>query len=217
VEGFVSDSVIRTARSTDEDLALRMAQGDSGAFDTLVHRYEDELYGYLRRYTGNTALAEDVFQNTFLQVWLKSKQFDHGRVFRPWLYTIATNQAIDALRRQNRHSTLSLEESRGDTENGETGRLLEMLTSSEVDPSDAMDWGESQETVRQAVDDLPLNLREVLILAYYQGLKYREIAEILGVPVGTVKSRLHSALLKLQEHLPWEKALKTAAVPSEGV
>ncbi len=199
----MSDSWIRTTRFTDEDLALRMAKGDSGAFDTLVHRYEDELYGYLRRYTGNSALAEDVFQNTFLQVWTKGKLFEEGRAFRPWLYTIATNQAIDALRKQNRHTTLSLEESRNNGGgDGETGRLLEMLESSEVDPSQASDWSEAQETVRHAVDRLPATLREVLILAYYQGLKYREIAEILDVPVGTVKSRLHSALLKLQEHLP---------------
>ncbi len=180
-----------------------MAQGDSGAFDTLVHRYEDELFGYLRRYTRNAALAEDVFQNTFLQVWTKGKQFDQGRSFRPWLYMIATNQAIDALRKQNRHNHLSLEETRsfGHGE-GESTRLAELLEGQEADPADSMDWSESQEAVRNAVDQLPVIFREVLILAYYQGLKYREIAEILDMPVGTIKSRLHSSLLKLQEYLP---------------
>jgi len=199
----VADSWIRTTRFSDEDLALRMAQGDSGAFDTLVHRYEDELFGYLYRYTRNAALAEDVFQNTFLQVWTKGNQFDKGRSFKPWLYMIATNQAIDALRKQNRHKHLSIEETRGfgDGE-GESNRLAEMLEGREVDPAESMDWSESQEAVRHAVDQLPVIFREVLILAYYQGLKYREIAEILDMPVGTIKSRLHSALMKLQEFLP---------------
>src|SRR5437763_5763632 len=88
---------------------LRFSRGETEAFGALVRRYERELYGYLRRYVGDATLAEDVFQNTFLQLYLKSGQYEAGRPVRPWLYTIATHQAIDALRRNNRHQAVSLE------------------------------------------------------------------------------------------------------------
>src|SRR5262245_66270304 len=93
---------------SDEDLLLRYVRGQTEAFDVLIYRYERELFGYLRRYLGDNALAEDVFQNTFLQLHLKSSHYEHGRPVRPWLYTIATNQAIDALRRNGRHQADSI-------------------------------------------------------------------------------------------------------------
>jgi RNA polymerase sigma-70 factor (ECF subfamily) len=183
---------------SDEDLLERFRRGQADAFGLLVRRYERELYGYLRRYTNNASLAEDVFQNTFLQVYLKSGQYEEGRLFRPWLYAIATNQAIDAMRRNGRHQAVSLDEQRADP-GGELARLLEMLQSRGPSPVDAASAQERREQVRASVERLPDFLRQVLILAYYQGLKYREIADILEIPVGTVKSRLHAALVKLQE------------------
>jgi len=165
----------------------------------LVRRYERELYGYLRRYLGDAALAEDVFQNTFLQLYVKSNQYEPGRPVRPWLYTIATNQAIDALRRNGRHQALSLDQGRDEQTNGDVRSLLEALESRGPGPADLAHSQESRERIRASVDRLPDFLRQVLLLAYYQGLKYREIADILGIPVGTVKSRLHAALVKLQE------------------
>src|SRR5690242_1002358 len=84
------------AALTDEELLVRYRDhADRQAFSQLVHRYERELYSYLRRYLGDATMAEDAFQATFLQVHLKCDQFEQGRRFRPWLYTIATNQAID--------------------------------------------------------------------------------------------------------------------------
>jgi RNA polymerase sigma-70 factor (ECF subfamily) len=184
---------------SDEELLGRFCKGQKEAFGVLVRRYERELYGYLRRYLGDGNLAEDVFQNTFLQVYLKSGQYEEGRPVRPWLYTIATNQAIDALRRNGRHQAVSLDQQREESGEGEFHNLLELLESRETGPLDAAQGQELRERVRASVDRLPEFLREVLILAYYQGLKYREIADILGIPVGTVKSRLHAALVKLQE------------------
>src|SRR5580658_542415 len=85
------------ADRTDEELLSQyQASGDREAFATLVGRYERELFSYLRRYLGDAVMAEDAFQATFLQVHLKCGQFEEGRKFRPWVYTIATNQAIDA-------------------------------------------------------------------------------------------------------------------------
>ena len=80
-------------------------------FAELVRRYERELYSYLRRYLGDAEMAEDAFQAAFLQVHLKCQQFEAGRSVRPWLYTIATNQAIDAQRRSRRHRMVSLDRS----------------------------------------------------------------------------------------------------------
>jgi RNA polymerase sigma-70 factor (ECF subfamily) len=165
----------------------------------LVRRYERELYGYLRRYLGDEHLADDVFQNTFVQVYQKAGQYEPGRPVRPWLYTIATNQAVDALRRQNRHSAVSLDQTSGESPDGELRTLLDLLESSSSDPLDQVQGEERRALVRAAVDQLPDFLRQVVILAYYQGLKYRDVAAILGIPVGTVKSRLHAALLRLYE------------------
>jgi RNA polymerase sigma-70 factor (ECF subfamily) len=184
---------------SDEELLTRFCKGTTEAFGVLVRRYERELYGYLRRYLGDAALADDVFQNTFLQVYLKSGHYEAGRPVRPWLYTIATNQAIDALRRNGRHQLLSLDQQRQELVEGELSSLAETLESGDPGPIDAAQGQERREKIRASVDRLPDFLRQVLLLAYYQGLKYREIADLLGIPVGTVKSRLHAALVKLQE------------------
>ena len=86
----------------DDILLARLRDGDREVFGLIVRRYERELFGYLRRYVGDEDLADDVFQNTFVQVFLKIGQYEPGRPARPWLYAIATNQAIDALRRRMR-------------------------------------------------------------------------------------------------------------------
>ena len=146
-------------------------------------------------------MAEDVFQSTFLQIHLKKDQFEEGRRVRPWLYTIATNQAIDSQRRNRRHRMVSLDRRSG--EDGEIGALVDLLAGQSQTSDEWLEGQEAQQWVRDAVSDLPEPLKAALILVYHQGLKYREAAEVLGVPVGTVKSRLHAAILKLNES--WHK------------
>jgi RNA polymerase sigma-70 factor, ECF subfamily len=189
---------------SDEELLTSFCGGQRDAFGALVRRYERELYGYLCRYLGDRSLADDVFQNTFLQLYLKSDQYEPGRPVRPWLYTIATNQAIDALRRGGRHPAVSLDQAAAEGADGEVRGLLELLEAGGAAPLEQLQAEERRQAVRTAVERLPEFLRQVVILAYYQGLKYREIAEVLGIPVGTVKSRLHAALLKLHE--VWQAA-----------
>jgi RNA polymerase sigma-70 factor, ECF subfamily len=184
---------------SDEDLLARLSNGQKEAFAVLVRRYERELFGYLRRYLGDSDLAEDVFQNTFLQLYTKLGHYEAGRPVRPWLYTIATHQAIDALRRQSRHQAVSLDQSREELPNGEIRSLVDLLETRGPGPAEQIQGEERRDLVRSSVDRLPDFLRQVVVLAYYQGLKYREIADILEIPVGTVKSRLHAALIKLQE------------------
>jgi RNA polymerase sigma-70 factor, ECF subfamily len=147
---------------------------------------------------GDSALAEDVFQNTFLQVHLKRGLYENGRPVRPWLYSIATHQAVDALRKVGRHPTVSLDQRASGTE-ADSGSLVELLVGDNEGPLAQLQEAERKAWVRASVARLPDTLRQTLILAYHQDLKYREIAEILKIPVGTVKSRLHAALAKLQQ------------------
>ena len=184
---------------SDEELMARFRKGQTDTFGVLLRRYERELFGYLRRYLGDSELAEDVFQNTFLQLYQKCSQYELGRPFRPWLYTIATHQAIDALRRNGRHQALSLDQHQAESPEGDVRTLLEMLEAQGPGPVDLVQSEERRERIRASVDQLPDFMRQVVVLAYSQGMKYRDIAEILNIPVGTVKTRLHAALLKLQE------------------
>ena len=194
------------APASDESLLCRYRdKGERAAFEELVHRYERELYSYLRRYLGHADLAEDVFQTTFLQVHQKCSQFQDGRSFRPWLYTIATHQAIDALRKRRRHPTVSFDASppAGAEEVVDRGTYLELLTNHAPGPAAQLEERERREWVRRAVQQLPLPLRSAVLLVYYHGLKYRDVAEILGIPEGTLKSRIHAALARL--NLAWRQ------------
>jgi RNA polymerase sigma-70 factor, ECF subfamily len=187
---------------TDEKLLLSYrAEPDNRVFEELVHRYEKELYGYLRHYLGDAEMAEDVFQQTFLQVHLKCAQFEPGRKVRPWLYTVATNQAIDFQRRNRRHRMSSIDRATRDHGQPKTGTLAELLGRAADGPALEAESAEQHEALRRAVDALPGQCRQVVMLVYFQGLKYREAAEVLDIPVGTVKSRLHTALERLTESL----------------
>ena len=187
------------AECSDEELLALFRKGRRDAFSVLVRRYEGELYGYLRRYLADGELAEDVFQNTFIQVFTKLDQYEAGRPVRPWLYTIATHQAIDALRRQGRHQAVSLDQERDELAGAEFPQLLGLLESRGPGPLEQLQGDERRQLVRASVERLPEFLRQVVVLAYFQSLKYKDIADILDIPVGTVKSRLHAALVKLQE------------------
>ena len=188
----------RTVDWTDEKILLQYRKsGHEGLFSVLVSRYERELYSYLRRYLGNAEMAEDAFQATFLQLHLKCDMFDEGRRLRPWLYMIATNKAIDLQRRNKRHQLVSLNiSSQG---NEERGQLMDMLVGDELSPLARMNQSERGEWIAKSLDGLPEHLKLVVNLVYYQGLKYREAAEVLAIPVGTVKSRLHAAITRLTE------------------
>ncbi len=192
-------AVEEIAQPTDEELLSRYRdEGRPEDFNALVRRYERELYRYLVRYVGEKSLADDVFQNTFLQVHLKRGLYESGRPVRPWLYAIATHQAVDALRKAGRHPTVSLDH-RSSTGESDPSALVDLLVSDTPGPLTNLQGEERKQWVREAIEKLPETLRQTLILAYFQDLKYREIADILKIPVGTVKSRLHAALAKLEE------------------
>ena len=187
-----------TAESDEAILVRYKSTHQREVFAQLVYRYERELFSYLRRYLGDADLADDAFQATFLQVHLKCEQFEADRRFRPWLYTIATHQAIDAQRRNKRHRMVSLDRG-GTNDNDDVGQLMNLLVSQTPSPLTQVSDAERIQWLRTALEQLPETMKQSINLVYYQGLKYREAGEILGVPTGTMKSRLHAAILKLTE------------------
>jgi RNA polymerase sigma-70 factor (ECF subfamily) len=195
------------AQGVDSDecvLEQYRSTGDRALFETLIRRYEREIYSYLRRYIGDAEMAEDAFQGTFLQVHLKCHQFDPDRRFRPWLYAIATNQAIDVQRRNRRHRMVSLDRSNGGDSDERGHSWSEKLVGDAPDPLRAAAIGENSKWVNESVESLGKSMQQVIHLVYFQGLKYREAADALGIPVGTVKSRLHAAIQRLS--LLWEES-----------
>lgn len=202
----------RAPTATDEELVARFQRGQRDAFGELVRRYEGELFGYLRRYVGNAELAADVFQNTFLLVFTKANQFERGRPVRPWLYAIATNQAIDAMRRQGRHQAVRLDDATENGDGDDGSQLFRYLQSDEPGPFDQLEESERRQLVRDSVDQLPDFLKQVVVLTFFQGLKQSEIGAALGIPVGTVKSRMHTALARLMQM--WEEQAARTCVKS---
>jgi RNA polymerase sigma-70 factor, ECF subfamily len=193
----------RVLERSDEQLMADYAEtGDRASFEELVHRYERKLYGYLRRTLGDSQLAEDAFQATFLQVHLKCKQFAPGRRLRPWLYAIASNQAVDLMRRNRRHKTVSLSVASADGHTGDQRHpLADVLQAEAADPVERLGRLEDRRWLRLALKKIPAKARQVLLLIVYRGLSYQETAETLGVPLGTVKSRMNSALPSLRRAL----------------
>ncbi|HBT75922.1 MAG TPA: RNA polymerase subunit sigma-70 [Planctomycetaceae bacterium] len=189
---------------TDEELLLdyRVTQRRE-VFEELVQRYERELYNYLRHYLGNAEMAEDAFQSTFLQIHLKGEQFEEGRMFRPWLYRIATNQAIDIRRKNRRQPAVSLDTC-GEKYDNPTSGFADSIPSDDLTPLERTLKDERAREVREALQHLPQILKQALYLVYFEGMMYQEAAESLGIPFGTVKSRLSAAVKKLNRLLSEE-------------
>ena len=178
---------------TDEELLAAFRSGDESAFETLVRRYHQELLTFLLRFVRQRSLAEDMFQEAFLQVYLSSDSFDPTRRFKPWLFTIAANKARDYLRKHKRRATVPLTATIGPSDEGGT-EFIDLLEADLPLPSENLENAETREMVKEVMDALPEHLREVMLLAYFNKFPYKEIAEMLGIPLGTVKSRLHASV-----------------------
>lgn len=186
------------AQETDEIIFERHRRGnDPGAFRLLIERHQADLLRFLTRLIGEQAGAEDVFQEAFLQAHLASHTFDADRKFRPWLFTIAANKARDYLRRKGRRRTLDLSapvDGGGSGSDGSAGSFIDLMEIDIPPPDAAMEREETGRKVQSCLDELSHPLREILLLAYFQRLSYLQISDELGIPLGTVKSRLHSAV-----------------------
>ncbi len=179
--------------ATDEQLVTIYRSGREEAFEALLGRYRQELFHFLMRFTGSRAAAEDVFQEAFLQIHLSIDTFRTNLRFRPWLFTIAANKARDYLRRSNRRPFTSLSSS-AKSDEAEERSVLDLMQADLDLPQEEAVRAETRQLVRETVASLPEHLREILALAYFQQVPYKEIAETLEIPLGTVKSRLHTAV-----------------------
>lgn len=177
---------------SDESLLLAHLDGDPTAFESLIQRYSGELHGFLTRFLASSTAAEDVFQETFLQVHLSGSSFDLSRSFKPWLFTIAANKARDFHRRRKRRAMTSLEAPVGGTDDSAT--LIEMLAADQEAPDSRSVVADENSVVKRVLDALPLHHREIILLGYFQRMSYQQIAQALEIPLGTVKSRMHAAV-----------------------
>jgi RNA polymerase sigma-70 factor, ECF subfamily len=137
--------------------------------------------------------AEDVFQETFLQVHQSVEQFDPQRRFRPWLFTIAANKARDLRRSQARRPVNALQATVSPTDE-ESGEFIDLMQAVDNLPEKPLERAELQQLVQKAVMSMPDHLRQILLLSYFHDFPYKQISEILDIPLGTVKSRLHAAV-----------------------
>ena len=183
---------------TDEKLLQEFLEGKAASFELLVRRHAQELHQFALRFTGNSVAAEDVVQETLLQVHNSVETFNPARRFKPWLFTIAANKARDYLRRRHRRREVPFEAYVGnDDEAGQ--RFIDLLSGDDVLPHESLALDEGRRLVKGIVEAMPTKLSEILILAYYHRLPYRQIAEIVDIPLGTVKSRLHASIVYFGE------------------
>ncbi len=176
----------------DEELAARIAQGDREALGLVYDRYARVVFSVSLRLIGERPVAEEVTQEVFVNLWLRAGTYsaDKGK-FSTWLLSIAHNRAVDQLRRMHREGkSVPLE-----------GPEMDHAATDGPDPAQETSTLADRQAVRRSVDQLPPQQREVLVLAYYHGLTQVEIANQLGAPLGTVKTRMRLGLLKLRDML----------------
>ncbi len=189
--------------TTDEELLAEHVAGNRDAMAQIIRRYEKELYAFLQRFVGDHAVAEDLFQDTFIQVHRNAAGFDAQRRFRPWVFTIAANKARDYLRANGRRTTQSLNNFTGDDDNT---TFLDLMQSGTAPPVVDLAREEDIAQVQVVLESLPAHYREVLLLSFYHQFAYKQMSEMLGIPLGTVKSRLHAAVASFAKE--WERREK---------
>ena len=183
--------------STNPVLILETQQGDLDSFNHLVLAYQDSLFNIALYILGDADLAADATQEAFISAFRNIKSY-RGGSFKAWLMRIVTNACYDELRRHKRHPTLPYEPNYGDGEEIETPRWL---ADSSMSPEDKFEAAELEHAIQHCLDELPIDFRAVVVLVDIQGMNYREVAHAVRVPLGTVKSRLARARLRMRESL----------------
>jgi len=177
----------------DEDLMLRLKSGELEAFNVLMKRHKDSVLNFCYRLTGHREEAEDITQEVFIRLFKSAESYYPKARFTVFLYTIARNLCLNYLDRERRRpDMLSLDEG---------VEAVEKVHSKQPLPSEELERKMIMQTIEKAINGLPENLRIVFVLSLYGGLKYREIAELLDCPLGTVKSRMAEACRRLRRKL----------------
>jgi RNA polymerase sigma-70 factor (ECF subfamily) len=179
---------------SDQDVLFRLVDEDVDAFDILVNRYKNRLINFVYRFVKDYDVSEDIVQETFLRVFRHRHNYKAIANFSTWIFTIAGNLAKSELRRRKRWRFLSV-----DAVNDEEKRFD--LPDNGIQPDRAASVSIMEESIQKAIDSLQIKYKEALILRDIEGMSYKQIADITGVPVGTVKSRVNRARKKLQKKL----------------
>lgn len=180
--------------NADAVLVMRCQEDDCAAFDEIVSRYKDGIYNYVWRMVSNREDAEDLAQEVFVRAFAAIKTFRREANLRTWLYKIASNLCVDRYRRAGleKQWIIPLERQQNDTV-----RPIDIPDHSS-DPRRSFERSELQAEVKKALLKLPEKLRSAIILFDIEGLSYEEIADAMGCPIGTVKSRIFNARMKLR-------------------
>lgn len=186
----------KAARGSDEDLMARYKEGDPRAFELLLKRHERPVFRFIFRMVKNRELANDLLQETFLRVVKNAARYSRKAKFTTWLYTIARNQCIDALRKASHRRHPSLDQAYGGDPEGRT--LMEKLPGRGGDGFDRTDAHEVRGRIEAALARLSEEQREVFVMREFQRLKFKDIAEVIGVSENTIKSRMRYALENLR-------------------
>ena len=203
---------MRTSTSTfeEKDLIAKASNGDLDSFNHLVLQYQDVAYHHAYALLGDHAQAEDATQDSFIKAFQALNTF-RGISFRAWLLKIVTNSAYDLMRRAQRHPTQALYP---EDENGEEVESAAWLVDHSSDVQNIVEAHELSRQIYQALDELPEAFRSILTLIDVNGMDYTEAAEVLGVPLGTVKSRLARARLQMQGKLSSSAKNRNYPVPT---
>lgn len=193
---------------SDESLMLRYRDGDVRAFEVLVNRHRKAIYNFILRFVRDAAQAEDVLQDTFLRVIKGADAYEKQAKFTTWLFTIARNLCVDAARRGKHRKAASLDAPVGDEDGA---ALIDLVAGGDAGADKQAISRELGVRLKKAIESLPDEQREIFLLREVSDLQFNEIAQIVGCPENTVKSRMRYALEKLREALEEYRDLAQAA------
>lgn len=182
------------AEATDEELIARFQQGDEYAYNLLVMRYTDPLLNFIYRFIGERSFSEDILQETFLRLYKNKHYYKEIAKFSTWIYTIAGNLAKTELRKRKRRNLFSIHnfmDTEKDYELPDKGITPDKMANSAI----------ADIEIQAAINKLSPKFRQVILLRDVQGFSYEEISQIVNIPLGTVKSRVNRARIKLQGYL----------------
>ena len=188
-----------TKDHSDEELLRRFNEGHPDAFEELVRRYERPLYNFIFRSVRRRERADELLQDVFLKVVQRSQDFKGDSKLSTWLYTIARNLCIDHSRKMVFRRHQSLDAPGPGPEGGPT--LLERTAGTGAEPDRAAVAEDLRRRIGEAIEELPEEQREVFLMRHVQGMRFKDIADVVGVPENTVKSRMRYALERLQRAL----------------
>jgi RNA polymerase sigma-70 factor, ECF subfamily len=192
----------------DEDLMVAYQKGEVRAFEILLGRHRKPVFNFILRYVGDKETAEDLLQETFMRVIKGSDAYKRQAKFTTWLYTIARNLCVDQTRRRKHRKHASLDAPMQASD--DSGTLLDVIPSSEMASDRKSVNKELHETMQRAIASLSDDQREVFLMREFLDLPFKQIAEVVGVPENTVKSRMRYALEKLRLELDEYKDLAKA-------